>query len=380
MTNSITARVAGISRLRFDTDGPGIRTLVALSGCQLDCAYCINSRFRNPSFGEEYSPEKLLEQVRIDNIYFMASGGGITFGGGEPLLHSEFIRRFREICPAGWTIAVETSLNVPQEDVEQLIGIVDRWIVDIKELDPAKYLEYTGESNERVTSNLTLLEERGCASRILVRVPKILGLNSHKDIMRSSRQFRARGFETEVFDYIIPDSFKKQYSDEEALMGDVIDSEEVESEGCREGAFCSHKAIKNIYEIALKRAKDRGRARPTICVKDFEANVKPGVSDSMITGQVHREFVTAIRKTTKFTIVSISAREDMSDTFRAEVDTGAKAENPQHWGEYDSVDFYIKGSIAREGSAKRPLFFVNFEMIDYVNGTTIWNDTIRILK
>ena len=138
--------------------------------------------------------------------------------------------------------------------------------------------------------------------------------------------------------------------------------------------------IKNIYEIALKRAKDRGRARPTICVKDFEANVKPGVSDSMITGQVHREFVTAIRKTTKFTIVSISAREDMSDTFRAEVDTGAKAENPQHWGEYDSVDFYIKGSIAREGSAKRPLFFVNFEMIDYVNGTTIWNDTIRILK
>lgn len=244
-----TARIAGISRLRFDTDGPGIRTLVPLSGCHLDCAYCINSKLQNPSFGEEYSPEKLLEKVRIDDIYFMVSGGGITFGGGEPLLHSEFIRRFREIIPEGWTIAVETSLNVPQEDVERLIGIVDRWIVDIKELDPVKYLEYTGESNERVTSNLTLLEERGGASRVLVRVPRILGLNTPKDIMRSVGQLRARGFETEVFDYIIPDSFKKQYSDEEALMGDVVDSEEVESEGCHERAFYSHKAIKNMYEI-----------------------------------------------------------------------------------------------------------------------------------
>ena len=248
-TDKITARIAGISRLRFDTDGPGIRTLVPLSGCQLDCGYCINSRHRNPSFGEEYSPEKLLEQVQIDDIYFMASRGGITFGGGEPLFHSKFIQRFREISPAGWTIAVETSLNVPQEDVERLIDIVDRWIVDIKELDPARYLEYTGESNERVISNLNLLDERGCASRILVRVPRILGLNAHKVIMRSARQLRARGFETEVFDYIIPDSFNKQYSDEEALMGDVIDSEEVESEGCSERAFCSHKAIKNMYEI-----------------------------------------------------------------------------------------------------------------------------------
>lgn len=248
-TEEPTARIAGISRLRFDMDGPGIRTLVPLSGCQLDCAYCINNSLRNPSFGEVYSPEKLLEKVRIDDIYFMASGGGITFGGGEPLLHSEFIRRFREISPEGWNIAVETSLNVPQEDVERLIGIVDRWIVDIKELDPAKYREYTGESNGRVTSNLNLLEERGCASRILVRIPRILGLNTLQDIMRSARQFKARGFETEVFDYIIPDSFKKQYSDEEVLMGDVIDSEEVESEGCRDGAFYSHKAIKNMYEI-----------------------------------------------------------------------------------------------------------------------------------
>lgn len=263
MTNPATARIAGISRLRFDTDGPGIRTLVPLSGCQLDCAYCINSRLRNPSFGEECSPEELLEKDRIDDIYFMASGGGITFGGGEPLLHSEFIRRFREISPAGWTIAVETSLNVPEEDVERLIGIVDRWIIDIKELDPARYLEYTGESSERVTSNLNLLEERGCASSILVRVPRILGLNTPIDIMRSARRLRARGFETEVFDYVFPDSFQKQYSDGDALMGDVIDSKEVESERGREEVCYNHKAIKNLYEILTT---------PLLGVIDFDHN------------------------------------------------------------------------------------------------------------
>ena len=258
-----TARIAGISRLRFDTDGPGIRTLVPLGGCHLDCAYCINSKLRNPSFGEEYSPEKLLEQVRIDDIYFMASGGGITFGGGEPLLHSEFIRCFWEISPAGWNIAVETSLNVPEEDVERLIGIVDRWIIDIKELDPARYLEYTGESSERVTSNLNLLEERGCASKILVRIPRILGLNTLQDIMRSARQLKACGFETEVFDYVFPDSFQKQYSDGDELMGDVIDSDEVESEGGREGACYNHKAIKNLYEILTT---------PLLGVIDFDHN------------------------------------------------------------------------------------------------------------
>ena len=67
--------------------------------------------------------------------------------------------------------------------------------------------------------------------------------------MRSARRLGARGFETEVFDYVFPDSFQKQYSDEDALMGDVIDSEAVESEGCRERAFYSHRAIKNMYEI-----------------------------------------------------------------------------------------------------------------------------------
>ena len=113
----------------------------------------------------------------------------------------------------------------------------------------ARYIEYTGESNERATSNLSLLEERVDVSRILVRVPRIFGHNTHEDIMRSARQLRARGFETEVFDYLLPDSLNKQYSDEDELTGDVIDSDAVETEGSRAGNYHSHKALKIIYQV-----------------------------------------------------------------------------------------------------------------------------------
>ena len=245
----LTTRIARISRLRFDTDGPGIRTLVALSGCELDCAYCINSRLRNHSVGEEYTPEKLFDQVRLDDIYFMASGGGITFGGGEPLLHSDFICHFKEICPTGWGIAVETSLNVPQENVELLLGIVDRWFVDIKSLEAARYLEYTGVSNARVISNLALLLDRGEASKVLVRVPWIRGLNNQEDVRREADAIQELGFETEVFDYIIPDGLLKEFWSAEPLMGDLVGAEDEDSGGCGDDAPSKHEELKKIFAI-----------------------------------------------------------------------------------------------------------------------------------
>lgn len=226
-TEKQTARVAGISRLRFDTDGPGIRTLVLLSGCHLDCAYCLNGNLRSGKAGSLFEPEELLYRVRKDDIYFKASGGGITFGGGEPLLHGGFIREFRQICPPDWTITVETSLNVPKEDVEALLGSVDFWIVDIKDMDPGKYLEYTGESNEHVVENLGLLRERIDKSKVLVRVPRIGGLNTPEDVERSEGIIRNMGFDTEVFEYVIPDHLLlKETGGAERLPGYLIPSED----------------------------------------------------------------------------------------------------------------------------------------------------------
>ena len=99
---------------------------------------------------ESYDCNQLYEEVRKDELYFLASCGGVTFGGGEPLLQSEFIRQFRQLCGPEWRITVETSLNVPQQNVEELISIIDNYIVDIKDMNNNIYQRYTGKNNENV--------------------------------------------------------------------------------------------------------------------------------------------------------------------------------------------------------------------------------------
>ena len=88
----VKAPIIGIERHRIGRDGDGVTTLVAFHGCPLKCRYCLNPQChdRNRQW-KEITPQQLLETVAIDNLYFLATGGGITFGGGEPAMRSEFI-------------------------------------------------------------------------------------------------------------------------------------------------------------------------------------------------------------------------------------------------------------------------------------------------
>ena len=77
----------GVSRHRIGVDGIGVTTLAAFHGCPLRCRYCLNPACLGSADRlYRYTPESLFEKVRIDNLYFLATGGGICFGGGEPLL------------------------------------------------------------------------------------------------------------------------------------------------------------------------------------------------------------------------------------------------------------------------------------------------------
>ena len=114
MKNNITMPVVSINRHRLKTNGVGVTTLVASFGCPLTCKYCINKRTWDPAMLPkcvQMTPEQLYDKLKIDDLYFIATGGGITFGGGESLLHSDFIAAFREVCGDKWQITVETSLN-----------------------------------------------------------------------------------------------------------------------------------------------------------------------------------------------------------------------------------------------------------------------------
>ncbi|WP_099293917.1 radical SAM protein [Butyricimonas sp. Marseille-P3923] len=195
MDNSgLAPKVIGIERHRLQTDGEGVSTLVAFHGCPLRCRYCLNPQSRDKGRRwKRYDCNALYDEVKVDTLYFLATGGGVTFGGGEPCLQSEFIRQFRKVCGKDWLLSLETSLNVEREHVEQLLPVVDRFIVDIKDMNPAIYKRYTGRNNEAVVCNLRLLVERGRANDMLVRVPLIPGYNTDNDRVESCRELEMMG-------------------------------------------------------------------------------------------------------------------------------------------------------------------------------------------
>ena len=192
-----------LSRLRMGTDGVGVTTLVAGAGCPLRCRWCINKRLLREAPAEEITAEELLARVRIDDLYFRATGGGVTFGGGESLLHAAFLRRFRALCPAEWRICAETSLAVPEEQLRLSLGAVDEYIADCKDMDAEIYRRYTGGDAARMKDNLRLLLESVGPERVLVRVPLIPEYNTEADRGRSVRELRAMGVtRLDLFDYV----------------------------------------------------------------------------------------------------------------------------------------------------------------------------------
>ncbi len=207
MKNKITLPVVSINRHRLKTDGVGVTTLVASYGCPLKCKYCINKRVLDPAILSkcvQMTPEQLYEKLKIDDLYFIATGGGITFGGGESLLYADFIAAFREVCGDKWQITLETSLNVPMENLRTILPVADAFIVDIKDMNPDIYKAYTGRSNERVIENLKLLIKEKSPEQIRIRVPKIPEFNGRDDMETSVQILKEMGFkDIEVFPYII---------------------------------------------------------------------------------------------------------------------------------------------------------------------------------
>lgn len=180
--NGIVAPILGIDRHRIDCDGVGITTLVALYGCPLNCKYCLNPECHK-SECNWMSAQQLYDTVKIDDIYFRATKGGITFGGGEPLSYPSFINEFRDLCKSHkWTINVETSLNVSLENLRLCAFSIDSFFVDIKCISNKQYISYTGKSNRKVIRNLEWLVDNIDIHSIIIRIPKIPRYTTDKDI------------------------------------------------------------------------------------------------------------------------------------------------------------------------------------------------------
>lgn len=195
MMNTQGAPFIGISRHRIGIDGEGVTTLAAFHGCPLHCRYCLNSYCLDANAPViRHTPESLYQMLLIDDLYFVATGGGVCFGGGEPLLHPDFILRFHELCADRWKITVETSLNVPLSSLQAVNPIVNHYIIDIKDSNNEIYKAYTGKSNVQVWENLCWLSAHTNPAHVTIRVPQIPEFNTTEDIDRSIMKIRELGF------------------------------------------------------------------------------------------------------------------------------------------------------------------------------------------
>ena len=222
-------------------DGPGIRTTVFLKGCTLRCVWCHNPEGVDAApqlsflpercigcgycarvcpndahrveperghvldrerctvcgacarecyagalelVGREATVEEVLETVLRDRPFYERSGGGLTLSGGEPLMQIDFAEALlRGAKEEGLHCAVETCGYVDWGRFERLLPLVDLFLYDIKETDPARHAEYTGAPNEGILRNLRTLCARGAA--VLVRLPIVPGLNDRPDHFRA---------------------------------------------------------------------------------------------------------------------------------------------------------------------------------------------------
>ncbi|MBO4427260.1 MAG: radical SAM protein [Bacteroidales bacterium] len=222
------AKIFAIDGLRIESDGEGIRSLVCFAGCPLKCKYCINKKMMKGNDMKEYTPLDLLVELMKYDAYFKGSDGGVTFGGGEPALQSEFIKEFKSICPPDWHIDIETSLNVPRGHVETLADIIGVWHVDIKDMNPEIYKKYTKSNNRLVLENLRYLIDRGLADRIHVRVPSIPEYNRESDVEKSCQILTEMGLsKIEMFPYVMLDKWGDRvqegcpYFGDDDLLGDL---------------------------------------------------------------------------------------------------------------------------------------------------------------
>ena len=123
-------------------DGPGIRTVVFLSGCKLRCKYCHNPETwcMRPY---NYTDVELAERILRNKNYFQRNGG-VTFSGGEPLLQSEFIISVCKILKKDNIHIVLDTAGVGNGNYEEILEMVDLVLLDIKHTNRDSYFELTG--------------------------------------------------------------------------------------------------------------------------------------------------------------------------------------------------------------------------------------------
>ena len=140
-------------------DGPGLRFVVFLQGCNLRCSCCHNPDTWDFQGGTEYTAEDIVKRAVRYREYFKDTGG-ITLSGGEPLLQSDFAYAvFYLAHENGINTCLDTSGSILNDGVKRLLTVTDRVLLDIKYTENALYEKHVGCNIERPLEFLKYLNE-----------------------------------------------------------------------------------------------------------------------------------------------------------------------------------------------------------------------------
>lgn len=225
-------------------DGPGIRITIFMKGCPLRCRWCHNPESQSPKVqklytaskcigardcievcptgaltltsdgivtdgekctlcgkcaeacpskaiemsGKLYSAKELVAIIEKERIHIDQSAGGVTFSGGEPLMHPGFLIEMLDACgKKGLHRAVDTCGFASTETVLEVAKHTDLFLFDLKLMDPARHKKWTGVDNRLILKNLKLLAETG--ANINIRIPFIKNVNTGENEIRKMADF-----------------------------------------------------------------------------------------------------------------------------------------------------------------------------------------------
>lgn len=167
-------------------DGPGIRTVVFLSGCKLRCKFCHNPEMWVKG-KENYTPDLLVKKILRNKPYFKRNNGGVTFSGGEPLLQVEFLLDvFPLLKKEGIHIALDTS-GVGMGYYQEILSYVDLVLLDIKHITDSGYLDLTGSKMTEFRKFVTCLNESG--KKVWIRQVIVPGVHDNMEYINGLASF-----------------------------------------------------------------------------------------------------------------------------------------------------------------------------------------------
>ncbi|MCL2286542.1 MAG: pyruvate formate-lyase-activating protein [Firmicutes bacterium] len=169
-------------------DGPGIRSVVFLSGCPLRCKYCHNPDSWEKTSGKLMTVDEVVEEVLKYRTFYKVSGGGITISGGEPFLQAQFLTEILKACKLhGINTAIDTSGYASLGSAKKAFKYTDLLLLDIKGYYPENYKSITGVAIDKTLAMLELAKELNLPTWI--RYVLVPGLTDNKDELKDLADF-----------------------------------------------------------------------------------------------------------------------------------------------------------------------------------------------